>query len=456
MKKFIVLWVAMVVLIGTASAKVTLPKPEEFKLDNGMTVSVIERHQLPLFSLQLTFRAGSVYDPVGKEGLASLASDMLMRGTKTRNAKQIADEIAFGGGTLYNSCGFVAAGFYGEFLTNQGENAFEILADLVRNSTFTAEEFDKTRTRTLGGIQSRRENPSTVAGDAIWEVILGNSRYAHFTGGKSATVQGLSRDDIAQFVKGHYAPDNCILVVCGDVTPKAVRQWITKYFGGWTGKAALEPVETSFPAVTGREVVIYDKPDASQTQIRIGGNGMSLNDPEYAALEVARTVYGGSFTSRLMDQIRVNRGLTYSVSYRSTCLKPGGVVYVSTFTKNASVGEVVDIILAEASRMQTEPVSDSELTDGASYRGGTYPLDFETNDDLAGVFANMWLSGLSKSYYEDYQEQLKAVTPPQAMGVAKKYFAKDNYRLVLVGKADEIKAQAEKYGPVMVKPFSEE
>lgn len=456
MRKLFLFCVAMVILIGTASARITLPKGDEFKLDNGMTVSVIERHQLPLFSLQLTFRAGSVYDPVGKEGLASLASDMLMRGTKTRNAKQIADEIAFGGGALNNSCGFVAAGFDAEFLTTQGEKAFEILADLVRNSTFTTEEFDKTRTRTLGSIQSRHENPSNVAADAIWETILGSSRYAHFTGGKSATVKGLSRDDITKFVKSHYAPDNCILVVCGDVTPKAVRQWISKYFGGWTGKAVLEPAETSFPTVTGREVVIYDKPDASQTQIRIGGNGMPLNNPEFAALEVARTVYGGSFTSRLMDEIRVNRGLTYGVSYRSSTLKPGGVVYVSTFTKNATVGEVIDIILAEASRMQTEPVSDSELTDGANYRGGTYPLDFETNDDLAGVFANMWLNGLMKSYYEDYQEKLKAVTPQQAMDAAKRYFAKDNYRLVLVGKADEIKAQAEKYGPVTVKPFSEE
>ncbi|MCX6833787.1 MAG: insulinase family protein, partial [candidate division Zixibacteria bacterium] len=134
MKKLIVTVSLLVFLTGVASAKITLPKAELFKLNNGMTVQVIERHQLPLFSLTLTLRAGSVYDPAGKEGLASLASDMLMRGTKTRTAKQIADEIAFGGGAMSNSCGYVSAGFDGEFLTAQGEKAFEILADMVLNS----------------------------------------------------------------------------------------------------------------------------------------------------------------------------------------------------------------------------------------------------------------------------------------------------------------------------------
>lgn len=456
MRKLIVTVSLLVLLTGAASAKITLPKAEEFKLSNGMTVQVIERHQLPLFFLSLTLRAGSVYDPVGKEGLASLASDMLMRGTKTRTAKQIADEIAFGGGEMANSCGNSSAGFDGEFLAAQGEKAFEILADMVLNSTFAAEEFDKTKTRTIGSLQSRRQNPSTVANDAIWEAILGDSRLAHFSGGSTATVGTLTRDDVVQFVKNHYRPNNCLLVVCGDVTVKSIREWVGKYFTKWSGAATLESVDAPFPAVTGTSVVIYDKPDASQTQIRIGGNGMPLNAPDFPALEVARTVYGGSFTSRLMDEIRVNRGLTYGVGFRSNNFKSGGLAYVTTFTKNATVGEVIDIILAEAVKMQTEPMPDSELIDGASYQCGTYPLDFETNDALARTFTRMWLSGLNKSYYEDYQERLRAVTVPQAMETAKKYFPKDNYKLVFVGKADEIMEQAKKYGPVTVRPFSEE
>jgi len=454
-KLALICWI-LAFLSGAVSAKITLPVPTEFKLDNGLTVQVVERHQLPLFSLTLTVRGGSAYDPVGKEGLASLASDMLMRGTSTRDAKQIADEIAFGGGTLGNSCSYVTAGFDGEFLTAQGETAFEILSDLVLNSTFTADECDKTKTRALGQLQNRRENPGSVANDRIWSTILGDSRYAHFTGGEIAAVEALTRDDVVQFVRDHYRPDNCLLVVCGDVTLETVRQWVIEYFGRWKGKAALADVSTPFPKVTGREVTIYDKKDATQTQIRIGGNGMPLNHPDYPALEAARTIYGGSFTSRLMDEIRVNRGLTYGVRYRSYTYSPGGVAFVITFTKHSTVGEVIDIILAEAANMQIEPVADSELAGGINYQCGTYPLDFETNDDLAGVFSNLWVTGLDKSYYEDYQEKLRAVTKPQVMDAAKKYFPQDNYKLVLVGKADEIMAQAEKYGPVTVIPLSEE
>jgi len=157
-----------------------------------------------------------------------------------------------------------------------------------------------------------------------------------------------------------------------------------------------------------------------------------------------------------MDEIRVNRGLSYGARFRSTRYQPGGLVYASTFTKNESVGEVVDIILGEAATMQTEIVPDDEFTGAVNYACGTYPMRFETNDHLVSVFSNMWLNRLDKSYYEDHQERLRAVTQAQAMEAANKYFARDDYRLILVGKADEITEQAEKFGPVTVIPLSEE
>lgn len=435
---------------------VTLPKANEFTLPNGLAVRVIERRELPLFSLQLTMKAGSIYDPAGKEGLASLTSDMLLRGTAKRSAKQIAEDIAFGGGELSNDVGYDAAKLSGEFLSSQGEQAFEILADLILHSTFTAEEVEKTRALALGGLESRRENPSMVANDAIWETILKDSPYAHFTGGTSSSVGALTRDDITAFAKSRYTPDNAVLVVCGDVQLSKVKDWVKKHLGSWKGKAQAAATPATFAAVEGRQVLLYDKQDATQTQIRIGEAGVPLGSPDFPALEVVRTVYGGSFGSRLMEEIRVNRGLSYNVSFRSSNLRPGGVAYVTTFTKNATVAEVLDIVLAEATKMQTQAVSDSELTDGANYRAGTYPLDFETNDDLADVFSSLWLYQLDRAYYEDYQERLHAVTPSQAMTAAQKYFPADHFRLVLVGKADEVLPQVEKYGPVKVVPFSKE
>ncbi len=455
MKKSIWVFLALVLLTGISRAAISLPDAETFKLANGLTVNVIERHQLPLFSIKLTFRAGSIYDPVGKEGLASLTNEMLMKGTATRTASQIADEIAFGGGTLYNTCSQTAAGFQGEFLSEYGEKGFELLADIIKQAALATEEFDKAKTLTLGNLQSRRENPRAVAGDAIIEAILGQNRFAHQPGGTTATVSTLSREDVIKFAAGHYTPDNCLLVVCGDITPKLVRQWVEKYLGGWSGRTVPEDVATAFPPVSGRTIMIYDKDDATQTQIRIGGSGIPLNHPDAPALDAVGTIYGGSFSSRLVDEIRVNRGLTYNVSFQSQSHRPGGIAYVSTFTKNASVGEVLDIILAEADRLQTVPVSDSELADAVAYQCGTYPMEFETSDDLANVFTAMWLNDLDKSYYEDYQERLMKVTPSQAMEAARKYFARNEFKLILVGKAQEIKSQVAKFGPVLTRPFKE-
>ena len=205
-----------------------------------------------------------------------------------------------------------------------------------------------------------------------------------------------------------------------------------------------------------KQVIIYDKLDATQTQIQIGGLGIPTGHEDHPALEVARVVYGGSFTSRLMDEIRVNRGLSYSVRFRSTRYRQGGVVYTTTFTKNETVGEVVDIILGEAVTMQTEIVPDEEFNGAVNYACGTYPMRFETNDHLVGVFSNMWLNGLDKAHYEDHQERLRAVTQAQVTEAANKYLARDNYRLILVGKADEITTQAEKFGPVTVIPLAGE
>lgn len=454
MKKLILTSLLLVLAVGSAAARITLPQAEEVKLSNGLTIQIVERHTLPLFSLQMTFRAGSINDPVGAEGLAELSSEMLMRGTPTRTAGEIADEIAFGGGTLSNYCARVSAGFSGEFLAAQGENAFEILADLILNSTVADDELSKTKTRILGDIQSGKEDASSVAGDGITSAVLGDSRYAHPTSGTEESVASLERAAVVQYLADFYNPDNCILVVCGDVNRESILAWIEKYFGKWQGKAKPSYDETAFPAITGKEVIIYDKKDATQTQIRIGGNGLSLSSPDWPGIDVAQTIFGGSFTSRLMNEIRVNRGLTYSVRFQSDEFVPGGMTYVSTFTRNETVGEVVDIILAEGIRMQTEIVADSEHIGGINYRCGLYPLGFETNDDLAGVFSNLWLNGLDKSYYEDYQERLRAVKPEQTQALAQKYFPKDNYRLVLVGKADEIREQAEKYGPVTVIPLT--
>jgi len=452
---FLAVTVLALLAVSIAEAKVTLPSYQDIKLDNGLTVRVVERHNLPLFSMSLTFRAGSAQDPVGQEGLAALSNELLMRGTSNRTAQEIAGEIALGGGTFSNSCGRSSAGFNGEFLTAEGETGFIILGDILTHSLLSQNEFDKMKELQLASIQNVMDDPGSIATQKFYDAVWAGSRFAHNTNGDSKTVSALTRDQVVAFIKDHYTPDNALLVVCGDITAEQVRTWAKNHLGGWQGKSQLTPVDEPFPATAGKRVIIYDKPDASQTQIRIGATAFPIDSPDYWAYEVARSVYGGSFTSRLMNEIRVNRGLSYGVRCYSDAYLPGGVVYVHTFTKNSTVGEVVDIILYEARKMQTEPVPDSEYTGATRFRCGLYPLNYETNDQIVGTLTSMWRNNLDKSYFEDYQEKLRATTPAEGQARAQKYFPQDNYIVVLVGKADENKEQAEKYGPVTVIPMAD-
>lgn len=456
MKKIAILCLAVLFFAVAAQAKINLPKPTEIKLANGLTVMVIERHMLPLFSIQMTFRGGSIYDPAGREGLAGFCNTMLMRGTKTRSAKQIAEGIAFDGGDLSNFCSQEMAGFRGEFLSEKGDKGLAILSDLLLHSTFTAEEIEKTRQRISAELSSRFDDPSQIADEKIYSAVFGTSRYAHLVDGSVGSVKGVTRDDLMSFFKKYYTPDNCLLVICGDVDATTAKNWAEKYFGQWTGKADIKPLTENFAAPTGNEILLYDKKDATQTQIRFGGLGLSIADPGYVPFEAVRTIFGGSYTSRLNNEIRIKRGLSYGASCRSSRFGPAGIIYITTFSKNATVGQVVDLILSETRKIQTEAAADSEFTGGINYRSGLYPTQFETNDAIAGTYSSIWFYKLDKSIYEDFQEKLRAIKPDQGKAAAAKYLPGDNYRLVLVGKADDVKSQIEKYGKVTVLPLSTE
>jgi len=454
MKKIAILCLAVMILAGITEAKINLPQPTEIKLANGLTVMVIERHTLPLFSIQMTFRGGSIYDPMGREGLAGFCSQMLMRGTKTRTAKQIAEGIAFDGGDLNSFCSQEMAGFRGEFLSDKGDKGLAILSDMLLHSAFSADEVEKTRERISAELASRFDDPSQVADEKIYGAVFGSSRYAHLVDGTVGALKATTRDDLVSFFRKYYAPDNCLLVISGDVDAKTAKSWAETYFGKWTGKGEVKSLTETFPNPSGNEILLYDKKDATQTQIRFGGLGMSIADPGYVPFEAVRTIFGGSFTSRLNDEIRVKRGLSYGASCRSSRFGPAGIVYITTFSKNATVGQVVDLILSETRKIQTEAAADSEFTGGINYRSGLYPTQFETNDAIAGTYSSIWFYKLDKSIYEDFQEKLRAIKPDQGKAAAAKYLPGDNYRLVLVGKADEIKPQVEKYGKVTVLPLS--
>jgi len=451
MKKIALLLAISLIVTGAVAAKVMLPQATRFQLDNGLSVVVVERHTLPLFSIGVIFRAGSIYDEPSREGLATVCNDLPLRGTATHSAKEITDQVSFGGGQLQNYCDREDAGFVGEFMSAYGESCFEILGDVILNSVFLEDEFEKARQQAQAYLAGILEDPRAAADDFIFSQVLGGTPYAHSPLGTTTGLDSVTRDEAFSFFKRYYTPDNCLIVVCGDVTSDIVRTWLIKYLGQWQGKADRTPIGQNPPPAKGPTVLLLNKEDATQAQIRLGGLCPAKGNSDYVPFEAAKTVFGGSFTSRLTNEIRINRGLSYTARCEASYFSAGGVAYVNTFTRYETVSEAIDVILAESRRMQTELVPDSELAGAIKYQSGLYPLDFETNDDIVSVFVSMWLYDLEASSFEDFQEKLKTVESRQVMDQARKYFPSQNFHLVVVGRADSLEAPLRKYGQVTIK-----
>ncbi len=455
MNRLIVLIITATVLAPVVSAGINLPSPREFILDNGVTVWVIERHALPLFSVGIVFKAGSIYDPDGKEGLANLCNDLLLRGTADRSAKDISDQVSFGGGQLFNYCDRGDAGLFGEFMPQYGETCFEIVGDILLNSSFSEDEIETSKNKIVGQLAGRFDQPGTLADEYMFKHLLGGSPYAHNPMGSRADLETISREDIVGFSSGYYTPDRCLVIVCGDVNGDTVHAWVEKYLGSWRNVSGVKPVASDFKPGGEPGILVIDKKEATQTQIRIGGIGFPKDHSDRIPFEAARTIFAGSFMSRLVDEIRVNRGLAYSVDLRSSNFSPGGIAYVATATRNETVGEVIEVIVEESRRMQTDPVSDSELTAAINYRSGLYPLDFETSDNLLSAFIQMWLYDLPSAYFEDFPEALRRTTPDEIMAQAGKYFPTAESPIVLVGPAELIVPQVGAYGRIKVVEIGE-
>ncbi|MFN8589074.1 MAG: pitrilysin family protein [Candidatus Eisenbacteria bacterium] len=424
------------------------------KLPNGLTVLVQPSPRLPVVSFRLVARAGSVYDPAGKEGLARMTSELLTQGAGTRDAQQVADDIEFVGGSLEASsraeqftvsCGVLKK----DFATGLG-----LFHDVIVKPAFAAEEFDRKREEALGVIASNRSEPSVIAEQAFAAYLWGESPLAHPAIGTESSVKALTRDDVAAFHRRYVSPDRSFLVVVGDVDAAATIATLRKAFADW--KPSGEPLRDPYAApapVTARSVRVVDKPEATQAQIRIGCISVPRNHPDYEAMQVANTILGDGFTSRLINAIRVEKGLTYSISSRFPQYRAAGAFTISTFTRNEKLREILDATLAEVGKLVNEGPTTAELDKARNYLVGQYPLELQSVSDLATQIATVEFYGLSPDWIAKYGDRVRAVNMDDVKRVLRERFCADKLRIVVVTQAAIAKPALEGFAPVEVKPI---
>ncbi|NMO23014.1 insulinase family protein [Pyxidicoccus fallax] len=441
---------------ATSTGALKLPTLHESTTSSGLKVIAAERGPLPLVSVRLILRAGSATDPDGKHGLADFTARLLRRGTRRLTAQQIDEAVEFVGASIG---GGVSEDVMSVSLTTPAEHFAQmlgILGQLVRDPVFPQSEVDDARERALAQFANDLDDPSVIADRAMVRALWGDHPYGHDVGGSTRTVSTFTRDDVVRFHQERMGPKVAMLVVVGAVKPERVAAAAEEAFAGWEGGPDAAPVIPPLKKMPGAgRVLVVDKPDQTQSQVRLGGPGFRMGHEDYFPATAMNIALGGGFTSRLMNEIRVNRGLTYGVSAWFDAMQADGVYVLSTFTKTASTREIIDVALAEIGGVREKGIKPRELTDAQAYLAGLYPLRTETNESIAGSIADTRLHGLGDDWVEKFRDRLRAVTPKQVTAVAKKYCYPQPPVVVVLGRADEVKKQLKGLGPITVVPASE-
>ncbi len=434
-------------LAQTAAPTLKLPPFKKLKMKNGMTVFLMEKHQVPLVSFSFIVRGGAVADPQGKAGTASLTADLLRKGTPQRTADQISEQLDFLGARFGAGASEDYTSGSAEFMKKDLPEGVSLMADLLVNPTFPDAEFTKLVKQDLDGIKANKDHAGSVLPLYFGHYLYGAHPYGRPVDGDEISLKAITRDDVVNFHKTYYTPGNVILAVAGDFEPAAMEKLIAEKFGTWTGKAAPSPPLPAPAPFKGKKLLLVDKPDATQTYYTVGNIGITRDNPDRVYIDVVNTLFGGRFTSMINSELRIKSGLTYGASSSFFRRKAPGPFAISTYTANKNTEKAIDLTLEVVKRLQEKGITEEELQSAKSYIKGQYPPRIETSDALAGLLTQLELYGLDENEVNNYYARIDAMDMATAKRVIKQYFLSDDLVFVLVGKASEIEPVAKKYAP---------
>jgi zinc protease len=425
---------------------VLFPPFREVALPNGMTLLLVENHEQPTLSISLSFRAGSAYDPAGKEGVAALVAELLTKGTPTRTADQIAAEIEGVGGSIGASAGDDFFTVSTDVLSDHADLAFNLLGDVTRRATYAADELELARTRFLSSLEVELSQAGNVAARAFQKEIYGRNPYGRNS--SVASYKAITRENVVGFAGRRLRPGGSLLVVSGDITLPQARALATQAFGGWRGAAAPTPAFPAAPTKRSTDIVLVNRPGSVQSNIVIGNTTFLPTDTGYYAARIATHVLGGGSDSRLFMILREQKSWTYG-SYAALRRNRGMGYWQATFEGRT---EVTDSALAELlhqiDRVRTETIPDSELVAAKGFLVGSFPLTIETPRQIAQVVTNARLLGLGADYIQRYRERLARVTGPRARAAAQRVYKRDALTIVVVGDAKALYDKLKVIAPV--------
>jgi predicted Zn-dependent peptidase len=434
---------------AAGAAPLRLPPIHETRLPNGAQIFLMEKHDVPLVAFQALLRGGSMTDPPGKEGTASIAADLLRKGAGKRDASAIARYVDGVGGILGSGAAYEAASISGEFPSGEAERMVALLADMLRRPAFPDSEFVKLREQTVEQIRSAKDNPYNVLQLYGRAYFLRGHPYGRPVDGDESSVARITREDVLAHYRAHYGADRLILAVVGDFDRATMERRIRAAFGDW-GKAGAPPADPASPArLSGRHVLLVDKPGATQSYFWIGNLGISARDPDRDAVDIANTAFGGRFTSLLVTALRTKSGLSYTARSTLMRLSQPGPVAMTSFTKTETTERAIDLALSTLADFRDQGLDQETVASSKAYLSGLQPTDLESGDEIAARLASLAYHGLPTTEATEYGDRIRAVSlDAVAKVIHRVYPPGDDLTFVVIGDAGKLRKVAKKYGPV--------
>ncbi len=409
--------------------------PQRSVLDNGVVLLTSEQRGLPMVTLKLLIDGGSRYDPAGREGLACLTARLLTYGTRSRTALQISEALDFIGGSLNTGCDDETAGITLTVLKKDLSRGLSILADILTASTFPPEEIDRQKQAVIAAIRAKSENPGDIAYRKFSEALFPQSPYGRPAEGTEESVKKIERSDLIEFYRNFLRPNRTILAAVGEIGHQEAFKRLTKALQGW--ERGPETTDSIPSPRAGSGDMIRVQKAITQANIIIGHEGVPRSHPDYYAIQVMNYILGGGgFSSRLMDSIRNDRGLAYSVYSHYEAGKFVGSFQIVMQTKNDTANEAIRITKEEIQRIREKGVTDDELKAAKDYLVGSFPLRLDTNRRIASFLAQVEFFELGLDYPERYPDLIGRVTKADVLRVAKRYLQPEKLIVVVVADQD--------------------
>ncbi len=427
-----------------------LPKPSVFTLSNGLTVYLVERHELPIVAVSLQTLAGGAANPPDRPGLAGITAALLTEGTDKRNSEQIANEASLLGTDLSSSSGADSASLSISLLSRHLTRGLDLLADSAQHPSFPTADLERLRARRLTGLLQQQDNPVQLALRAGQLNLFGAANpYAYDALGTADSLHAITRDDVAGFFAKNYGPRASLLELTGDVTPAEARKLAEEAFGKWTSSA--EPVTPPpAPPVPDRKILLVDKPGSPQTALLTFGVGLPRSSPDYPAVTVMNTMLGGLFSSRINMNLREEHGYTYGASSFFRYYRGTGPFISYALVRTDVTAPATEQLFKELDGIHTRPLTDAELRQSKNSIIRSLPGEFESANGVNGQLSNLWLFNLPQDYYATLPAKIEAVTSADAQAAAAKYIRPENLLVIEVGDKSKIGQSLKdlKLGPV--------